>query len=162
MSRLPLLILLLPIVEIAAFILVGGEIGVLPTIGLTLLATLVGGILLRVQGFGAMRRIQKEMDAGNDPGREMAHGAMIMLAGILLLIPGFVTDIFGLLLFVPFIRDVAWRFLRKRLNVVTSFQFGFPGASQGSQHRGRTIDLDEDDYERRNDREPRTPIGRDD
>ena len=62
-------------------------------------------------------RIRAELDAGRDPGRELAHGAMIVLAGVLLLIPGFVTDMFGLLLFIPPVRDVAWRFLKRRVVV---------------------------------------------
>lgn len=152
MSPLPLILLALPILEIAVYIVVGGQIGVLPTLGLTLLASIVGAILLRVQGFGAVRRIQKELEARRDPGREMAHGAMIMLAGILLLIPGFITDVVGIALFLPPIRDLAWRFIRKRVGTVSSFSFGFPGG------RGKTIDLDADDFARAPD--PRNGFGR--
>jgi UPF0716 protein FxsA len=153
---LALVILALPIVEIAVFVLVGGRIGVLPTIGLTLLASFAGAVLLRIQGFGAVQRIQEAIRTKQDPSRDMAHGAMIMLAGLLLLIPGFVTDVFGLLLFVPFVRDGAWRFLRSRITVVTNFNFGFPGRGGG-----HTIDLDADDYSRQADpdRPPRIPRG---
>lgn len=155
MSPFALIILALPILEIAAFILVGGQIGVLPTIGLVVLATIAGGILLRIQGFGALRRIQRDMEEQRDPGREIAHGAMIMLAGILLLIPGFITDIIGLLLFIPPVRDLAWRFLRTRMTVITPFSFDFPGRRGGGGHRGKTIDLNEGDYSRQSD--PNSP-----
>jgi UPF0716 protein FxsA len=141
---LPFLILLWPLLEIAGFVVVGSEIGVLPTIGLTILTAVAGSILLRVQGFGVMRRIQAEMDAGRDPGRELANGAMILFAGVLLLLPGFVTDIVGLLLFLPPVRDFAWRLLKGRVAVWT-----FPGGDARAGRPGRssnTIDLDPDEY----------------
>jgi UPF0716 protein FxsA len=136
----------LPILEIAVFVMVGSKIGVLWTIALVVLSAVAGSMLLRVQGFGALTRIRREMEAGRDPGREVAHGAMIMLAGILLLIPGFVTDILGLLLFIPPVRELAWRFLKQRV-AVTSFGIGTGGFRPGAK-RGKTIDLDEEDYQR--------------
>lgn len=141
----------LPILEIAAFVMVGSEIGVLRTIALVLLSGIAGSILLRIQGFGALKRIRIEMEAGRDPGRELAHGAMIMLAGILLLLPGFVTDLLGLLLFIPPVREFAWRFLKRRMVVVSSFR----GRSGFRPGRDKTIDLDEEDFHRTPD--PKSP-----
>lgn len=149
---LPLLILALPLLEIAGFVVVGSEIGVLATIGLILLSGIVGSILLRVQGFGVMTRIRTEMDAGRDPSKELANGAMIVLAGILLLIPGFLTDILGILLFLPPVRALAWRFLGKRVRFTTGFS-GF--ARRGGPAGGKTIDLDADDFSRQPD--PNSP-----
>ena len=121
MKRLiPLFVLVLPLIEIAGFVIVGRQIGVLATIGLVLLAAVVGGMMMRLQGLGLLNRLQRELEAGKDPGRELAHGAMVLLAGILLMVPGFFTDIVGLLLFVPPVRDLAWRFVRRRVQV-TSF-----------------------------------------
>jgi UPF0716 protein FxsA len=134
----------LPFIEIAGFIIVGRQIGVLPTLGLAFAMGIVGAILLRVQGFGVMTRIRKEMLAERDPSRELAHGVMILLAGVLLLIPGFVTDILGILLFLPPVRDLAWRFLRKRVDITTGGMGGFSWSS--GKTRGKTIDLDEDEY----------------
>ena len=142
---LPLLILALPLLEIAGFVVVGSEIGVLPTIGLVLLSVVVGSILLRVQGFGVMNRARAEIEAGRDPSKELAHGAMIVLAGILLVIPGFINDIFGILLFLPPVRELAWRLLSKRIVVATDFN-GF--ARRGRPGDGRTIDLGEEDFRR--------------
>jgi UPF0716 protein FxsA len=161
LTFIPLFILALPIIEIAVFILVGGKIGLLWTIALVILSGVAGSLLLRIQGFGALNRIRAELDAGRDPGRELAHGAMIMLAGVLLLIPGFVTDVIGLLLFIPPVRDAAWRFLKRRIVVSGSFPTGFGGF----RNRGRdakTIDLDAEDYSRTPD--PKSPwrIGADD
>jgi UPF0716 protein FxsA len=146
-SILPILIVLaLPLLEIAGFVLVGRQIGVLPTLGLVLASGIAGSALLRHQGFGVMSRIRAEMEAGRDPSRQLAHGVMILLAGILLLIPGFFTDIFGILLFIPPIRDVVWRFLRKRV-VVTSFGSASGGfSSRPGPGRDKTIDLNQDDY----------------
>lgn len=124
--------------------MVGREIGVLATIGLTLLMAVIGSVLLRTQGFGVLRRAQTEIDAGRDPGREIANGAMIIVAAFLLLLPGFVSDAIGLALFIPPVRDFVWRRLKSRINVVTDFGPGF--GSAGRRRDPRTIDLDPDEY----------------
>jgi UPF0716 protein FxsA len=140
----PLFLLALPFLEIAGFVVVGRQIGVLATLGLVIGAMVLGAILLRVQGFGVMSRIRNELDAGQDPSRELANGVMIFVAGILLLIPGFITDIIGLLLFLPLVRNLAWRFLKGRIVISAA---GFGGFSQARRRsRGKTIDLDADEY----------------
>lgn len=140
MRFLPLFLIAWPFLEIAAFIMVGREIGVLATIALTLLMAFVGSLLLRSQGFGVLRRAQAEIDAGRDPGREIANGAMIIVAAFLLLLPGFVSDAIGLALFIPPVRDFVWRRLKSRINIVSDFG---PGARRRDP---RTIDLDPDEY----------------
>jgi UPF0716 protein FxsA len=128
----PLFLLVLPLLEIAGFVLVG----------LIVATGIAGAMLLRFQGFGVMARIRREVEAGRDPSRELAHGIMILIAGFLLLIPGFLTDILGILLFVPIVRDLGWRFLKSRVDFATDFS-----VMRGSGfRRGRTIDLDRDDY----------------
>jgi len=152
-----------PLAEISVFVLVGGQIGVLATLGLVLVTAVAGAILLRIQGFGIMERIRQTLEARQVPGREMVHGVMIMIAGVLLLTPGFVTDTCGFLLFVPAIRDMAWRFLRDRI-VVQTVQTRGPGQApgRGPSQGGPTIDLDDEDYSS-NRRDPRSPwIGKDD
>lgn len=142
---LPIFLFALPLIEIAGFVLVGRQVGVLATIGLVIASSIVGSILLRIQGFGILARIQKETAAGRDPSRELAHGVMILIAGILLVIPGFFTDILGLLLFLPPVRDLAWKLVKSRIAVVT--RFGSAGFSRpGPTGRGKVIDLDETDY----------------
>jgi UPF0716 protein FxsA len=142
----PILFLALPFVEIAGFVVVGRQIGVLATLGLVIAAGLLGAMLLRHQGFGIMTRIRGELDAGNDPSRELANGVMVLLAGVLLLIPGFVTDIVGLLLFLPPVRALAWRFLKGRIVVSAAGFGGFARPGAGRRARDRTIDLDADEY----------------
>ena len=152
-SSLPFFLLLLPLIEIAGFVIVGRQIGVFPTLALTVATSVAGGMLLRHQGFGVMARIRNEVAAGRDPSRELAHGVMIMLAGLLLLIPGFFTDIIGILLFLPPVRDLGWNFLRRRIDF--SVDYGFMGGFSRRPGDGKTIDLDEDDYSRGAD--PRSP-----
>jgi len=142
-SFIPLLLLLLPLLEIAGFVIVGREIGALATVGLVILSSIAGSLLLRHQGFGVMARVRTEMDAGRDPSRPLAHGAMIVLAAILLIIPGFITDIFAILLLLPPVRDLAWRALKSRIVTVTSFGGGF-----SARRRDKVIDLDDTDYSR--------------
>jgi UPF0716 protein FxsA len=157
----PLFLLALPFLEIAGFVIVGRQIGVLYTLALVIGAGVLGAVLLRIQGFGAMARIRRELEAGGDPGREVAHGAMILLAGVLLLIPGFVTDIIGLLLFLPPVRAAAWRFLKGRVSISARGFGGFarPSASSGARpydrRGGKTIDLDSDEYNSAPDGDPR-------
>lgn len=148
-----LLLLALPLLEIAVFIFVGSHIGVLPTIALIILTGIGGGILLRIQGLGALTSIRQQMEAGANPGREIVHGAMILLAGFLLLIPGFVTDLLGILMFIPAVRDVVWRLVRSRIQVFDVFV-----ARRGGMGGGRTIDLDEEEYTKeRDDSDPASP-----
>lgn len=143
----PLLILSFPLVEIAGFVLVGRQIGLLATIALVIATSIAGSMLLRFQGFGVLARISKEMQAGRNPSRELAHGVMILIAGVLLLLPGFVTDIIGLLLFIPPIRDLGWRFIRKRVDFSTNFTVFRGSFGQGGPRRpNNTIDLDADEY----------------
>lgn len=148
---LPLIFIVLPLVEIAGFALVGSLIGVLPTVALVIASTVLGAVLLRIQGFGALMRIRATMEAGGAPGRDVIHGIMIALAGALLVIPGFFTDLLGLLLFIPLIRDLVWRFLKTRIVTVNAT---YGSATYDSTHGFRRdgshiIDLDEDDFSRK-------------
>jgi len=115
MQRFLPLLLLLPFLEIAVFILVGREIGVLATLLLTVLAIAVGAALLRVQRTAVLRRIRAHLEEGQAPARPLFDGALVSIAGLLLIVPGFATDAIGLLLFVPALRDRLWRALTGRL-----------------------------------------------
>ncbi|MER8809388.1 membrane protein FxsA [Mesorhizobium australicum] len=145
-SLLPLFLLALPLLEIAGFVVVGREVGALATVGLVLASSFGGVLLLRHQGFGVMTRIRTEMAAGRDPSGQLAHGAMIVVAAILLIIPGFITDIVGLLLFLPPVRDLAWSKLKGRIVVASNFSTG-----GFRRHRDKVIDLDDGDYSREDD-----------
>ncbi len=146
-------IILPPLIEIAVFILVGSAIGVLPTVALTILTAVAGTALLRHQGFSLLARMQSEMDAGRVPGEDMMHGAMIVLAGLLLLLPGFVTDCIGLLLFIPPVRSAIGAFIVSRggITIITPHgrrAGGRPGGPNGGSGRqsDRVVDLDESEW----------------
>ena len=96
--------LVVPIVELAVIIQVGQSIGVLNTIALLLLVSIVGSWLVKREGLGVWRRFRSQMESGHVPGKEVADGVLIMLAGALLISPGFVTDCLGILLLLPPVR----------------------------------------------------------
>lgn len=151
-SLIPFLLLVIPMAEIAMFVVVGQYIGVAWTLLLILATAILGSILLRVQGFGLIRQIQGEMNAGRVPGRELVHGVMILVAGILLLTPGFITDTMGFLLFLPPVRDAVWAFLRKRVTFETVVATQNRYRRRGQAPDGETIiDLDESEFERKPD-----------
>ena len=151
-SILPLFILAGPFIEIAGFIIVGSEIGVLATLGLIVLSAVLGFVLLRIQGISLLKKIKAETAAGRVPDREMVHGAMLVLAAILLIIPGFVSSTIGLLLFLPPVRDFVWKhFVRNRMIVATSANYsGNFYQSQNSPHNpdqdNNIIDIDPSNY----------------
>lgn len=99
-----LLFFIIPVVEIAAFIEVGGMIGLWPTLLLIIATALAGAMLLRYQGLRTFLDAQRQMRAGEAPVQAMWHGLFLVIAGVLLLTPGFVTDAIGLALFIPPLR----------------------------------------------------------
>ena len=107
MGILFLLFVGVPIAEIALFIYVGGRIGLLATLVAIVLTAAVGSTLVARQGAAAMADVQSAFFSARFPGRELAHGAMIVIAGAFLVTPGFLTDVVGFLLLVPPIREAA-------------------------------------------------------
>lgn len=159
-SIVPLLLLVVPLAEIGAFIVIGREIGVFWTLAMVFFTAVLGSILLRIQGFGLIGRIQQETEAGRVPGRELVHGVMIMIAGVLLLTPGFITDAIGFLLFVPAIRDAGWSMIKNRFTVIRAGGFSARDFDQDRDAPGPgTIDLDETDFKR--DPDPNSPWNKD-
>lgn len=95
----------LALLEMIVLIKVGSVIGALPTVALVVLTALVGSSLVRSQGVRTLIDAQHKMQIGELPGREMMGGMLLALAGLLLLIPGFVTDIVAILLLQPWLRN---------------------------------------------------------
>jgi UPF0716 protein FxsA len=137
--------IVVPIAELYVIIQIGGLIGVLPTLALLLADAVLGSLLLRHQGRGAWQRFNQALAERRFPGREVADGLMIAVGGTLLLTPGFITDIFGLLLLAPPTRAIARRLLRgyaaRRFVIV-----GATGSAQDAYRRydstGRHYDFD--------------------
>ena len=99
-----LLFLAVPLIEIALFIQVGGWIGLWPTLLIVVLTAIAGTYLVRSQGGQAMNQMRRSFDELRDPTEPLAHGAMILFSGALLLTPGFFTDAVGFALLVPPVR----------------------------------------------------------
>ncbi len=104
-----------PILEITVFIEVGGVFGLWPTLGAVIVTAIVGTGLLRHQGLGALFRVRESLAQGRFPMVEIFDGVCLLVAGALLLTPGFVTDAFGLLLFVPPFRALLRRLIGRHL-----------------------------------------------
>jgi UPF0716 protein FxsA len=95
------LFVLVPIAELYVIVQIAGEIGILPTLALLVIDSIVGTMLMKSQGRAAWQRFNEATAAGRIPAREVADGALIILGGAFLLTPGFLTDIIGFLLLIP-------------------------------------------------------------
>lgn len=104
----------IPIAEIALFIYVGERIGLLATLVLIVITAVIGSALVARQGAGAIAQVQAAFFEARFPGKELAHGAMIVVAGVFLVTPGFLTDVLGFLLLVPPVREAARRVVTRR------------------------------------------------
>ncbi|MDB2407448.1 FxsA family protein [Jannaschia sp.] len=119
-----------PLLEITLFIQVGGFIGLWPTLLIVVVTAMAGTYLVRRQGLAQIAEVQRSFGALSDPTRPLAHGAMILASGLLLLTPGFFTDAVGFALLVPGVRDAVMRYVRSRIEV-QSFTMGQGGAPRG-------------------------------
>jgi len=132
--------ILIPIIEIAFIIEVGGFLGFWMTIGLILLTAVIGSYLIRLQGIGVIRRLQNQLGRQEPPVQEIVDGAALVLAGVMLLTPGFFTDMVGFLLLIPPLRQILGRAIKMKMS-------SFNAASdKGSYHSKDTIiDLEAED-----------------
>jgi UPF0716 protein FxsA len=108
------LFLLFPVIELALLIKVGGAIGVLPTLLLVIATAILGSVLLRVAGVATAWRAREKLARGELPEQEMLEGLLIAVGGGLLLLPGFISDIFGVVCLIPFSRRLLVAKLRQR------------------------------------------------
>ncbi len=139
MPLLFLAFLVVPLVELYVLIQVGQAIGALPTVAILLADSLLGAALMRSQSRAAWRRFLTASRAGRVPAREVVDGALVVFGGALLLTPGFVTDILGVLLLLPPTRALVRRYLVKG---VAARMVGGPAMMGGEAafraYRGRT------------------------
>jgi UPF0716 protein FxsA len=136
----------LPILEIALFVEIGGAIGLLPTLAIILLTAILGTAIVRWQGLRALDRLRASVETGGDPVGPIAHGALILVAGVLLVLPGFFTDALGLLLLVPPVRGLLIRLGASRATVRAATYVRRPAG-----HPSETIEAE---YEVVEEREP--------
>jgi UPF0716 protein FxsA len=109
-----LLFLAFPLIELGVMIKVGGAIGVLPTLLLLVAGVILGGALLRLAGVATALRARERLARGELPEEEMLEGLLLAVAGGLLLLPGFISDAFGLVLLLPITRRWVARKVRQR------------------------------------------------
>lgn len=152
MAALILLALIaVPIAEIAVFIVVGERIGLVPTLLIVVLTAMLGTALMRAQGLATLRRAQASLDRHEFPIAEVFDGACLIFAGALLLTPGFITDVLGLLLFAPPVRATLRRLIGtwlQRSGRVQVWSEGEPPES-GPVIEGDYRDLDDNSEPRR-------------
>lgn len=110
-----LLFLVVPFVELFVLLQVGQVIGVVPTVLILIVVSVVGGWLMKREGLGVWRRMNDQVRAGRVPGRELADAALILFGGALLLTPGFLTDFLGVALLLPPSRAVVRAELLRRM-----------------------------------------------
>ncbi len=136
-----LLFTIVPVIEIALLIKLGGWLGVLPTVAMVVGTGALGAWLARQQGLKALRAVQSEMASGRMPADALLEGILVLLGAVLLITPGVLTDLMGLALLIPPIRRVVCVLLRawamKRVRMVTispggiGVGFGDPGGPGG-------------------------------
>jgi len=131
--------LLVPLIEIALFIQVGGWIGLWWTLAIVVLTAILGTVLVRSEGLKVLGQVQETFEQLKDPTEPLAHGAMILFSGALLLTPGFFTDAVGVSLLIPSVRAAAFRFIAARVKV-HRVQYGH--AHRPDRPDGSTIETD--------------------
>jgi UPF0716 protein FxsA len=117
LAAIAFLFIVWPIVEISVAIQVAHHIGGLDTVALLLLFSFLGFWLARLEGFSVLRRIQEQLENRTVPTNELIEGALVFVGGMLLVVPGFVTDALGLLLLFPLTRHMARRALKHRFGL---------------------------------------------
>ena len=135
LNSLFLVFLLVPIIEIYLLIQVGGLIGALPTVAMVVLTAVVGSALIRRQGFSTLERARQGMAAGQVPAMEMMEGVALVIAGALLLTPGFFTDAIGFLLLIPAFRRWVIRNALRSAVIVQMQRPTQPGGPSGQGPR---------------------------
>jgi UPF0716 protein FxsA len=152
-ARLFILFTTVSLLEIFVLVKVGGVLGAWPTIALVIVTALVGSALVRSQGLQLVAELQKRMAKGEMPGQQLVEGIMLILTGMLLVTPGFVTDFCGLLLLQPTIRSA----IAKTILANVKFSNATMGAGFTQHHSGFSknslddSDVIEGEFERKDD-----------
>tara|TARA_Y100000814_G_scaffold208989_1_gene154735 strand:- start:516 stop:1019 length:504 start_codon:yes stop_codon:yes gene_type:complete len=156
------LFIAIPIAEIAVFIQAGERFGLWPTLGLIILTALLGATLLRFQGLRTLHRVQESLSHGEMPIGEVFNGLCLLIAGALLITPGFLTDGFGFALFVPRIRQAIGSILAKVLMSQKSIHIKTKAQGYSSQFNNGNQVIDADYTEARIEPDIQIPEGPDD
>lgn len=126
-ARLLILFITIPILELVIFVMLGSKLGFPLTLLIILTTAVIGAYLSKSQGLRALRRYQEAVASGKLPHREILEGLIILVAGVLLMTPGFLTDTIGFLLLVPPLRDI----VRQLISASLSRRFSEVGDRMG-------------------------------
>lgn len=138
------LILAIPLIEIALFIVVGGWLTLWPTLALVVAAAVAGTLVLRWQGTQVVSRLRADAAVLRDPVSPLAHSALIFLAGLLFIIPGFLSDVLAVLLLIPALRRLLIGVIGRRIRAET-LTTGFDGRE--SFRKGGPQDWEDAEFE---------------
>lgn len=144
------------LLEIYVLIKVGGFLGAWPTVALVVLTAFVGSALVRSQGLQVLQQFQQRIAQGESPGQQLIEGFMLLVTGVLLVTPGFVTDFLGLLILQPSIRGMVAQYLlaNVKLNSTMSGEF-YQSSSRttGDNFKNKKSDgnIIEGEFERKDD-----------
>jgi len=114
--------IVIPLIELVILIKVGSYIGLWPTILIVVLTGIVGASLARYQGFIIINKIRSDISSGRVPARELIDGLLVLIGGIVLLTPGFITDICGFILLIPLTRNLIKGFVRSHFERMTNYK----------------------------------------
>jgi UPF0716 protein FxsA len=138
-----LLFIIIPIIEIALLMQIGAWIGLWPTIAIVIITAWLGAKNVKQQGISTLNSVQTKMAQGQAPSEEIVSGFMLLIAGVLLLTPGFATDIFGLSLLIPAFRKGIVKAFQKNIPTQTFSSSGFEYHSSGEQPVNGVFDQEE-------------------
>ena len=120
--RLLAVFIVIPLIELIILVKVGSYIGLWPTILIVVLTGIVGASLARYQGFIIINKIRSDVSSGRVPARELIDGMLVLIGGIVLLTPGFITDICGFFLLIPFTRNLIKGFVRSQFERIVNYK----------------------------------------
>ncbi|MEC6815916.1 FxsA family protein [Photobacterium toruni] len=147
-----LLFIVVPMVEIGLFIQVGGLLGLWPTIAIVFFTAVIGASLVRSQGITTLNSVQHKLQQGEVPTQEIVEGMLLVVAGVLLLTPGFMTDVLGIVLLVPLLRGKIAQILIQKVVLQRGFNhFGGGFSHQTHSHDTTDGDVFDGEYERKDD-----------
>ncbi len=120
--RLLAVFIIIPLIELVILIKVGSYIGLWPTILIVVLTGIVGASLARYQGFIIINKIRSDVGSGRVPARELIDGLLVLVGGVVLLTPGFLTDICGFVLLIPLTRNLIKGFVRSHFERMANYR----------------------------------------
>ena len=125
-----IIFILIPILELITFIKVGANIGIFWTLFWIFFTAVAGMAVIRIQGFTTLMRVRERLNAGEAPAKELLQGFLLTFAGLLLVIPGFITDTLGLFLLVPWVSKLLAGYLMRHSALFVPKQQGFQSAEK--------------------------------